>query len=77
MGDDHTAHQKNNTSRVHKTALRLPPDLHAEIQAEAERNGHSMNTEILLRLRAGAPGQLPAELTEIKEMLQRVLDKIA
>lgn len=36
-----------------------------------------MNTEILFRLRAAAPGRLPAELDEIKAMLQKVVDAIA
>lgn len=43
-----------------KTALRLPRDLHARIQKEAETHGRSMNAEIIARLatsfvlRAGA-----------------------
>ncbi|MDQ1921681.1 toxin-antitoxin system HicB family antitoxin [Massilia pseudoviolaceinigra] len=69
--------KKTTQAEYIKTALRLPPDLHAEIQAEADRQGHSMNTEILFRLRAAAPGRLPAELDEIKAMLQKVVDAIA
>ncbi|HEX8610190.1 MAG TPA: Arc family DNA-binding protein [Telluria sp.] len=69
--------KKTTQAEFIKTALRLPPDLHAEIRAEAERNGHSMNTEILVRLRAGAPDHVPAELSEIKAMLQTVLDSLA
>ncbi|WP_374046373.1 toxin-antitoxin system HicB family antitoxin [Massilia antarctica] len=69
--------KKTTQSEYIKTALRLPPDLHAEIQAEADRQGHSMNMEILFRLRAAAPGRLPSELEEIKAMLQRVVDALA
>lgn len=69
--------KKTTQSDYIKTALRLPPDLHAEILADAERHGHSMNTEILFRLRAAAPGRLPAELSEIKAMLQRVIEAVA
>lgn len=65
--------KKTTQSDYIKTALRLPPDLHAEILAEANRLGHSMNTEILMRLRAAAPGRLPSEVQEIKTMLQKVL----
>ncbi|MGI4847557.1 MAG: Arc family DNA-binding protein [Janthinobacterium lividum] len=33
-----------------KTALRLPRDLHSEVQESAEKNGRSMNAEIIARL---------------------------
>jgi hypothetical protein len=39
-----------------KTAMRLPADLHADLQDVAEREGHSMNTEIVTRLTAAAGG---------------------
>ena len=39
-----------------KTAMRLPADLHADLQDVAEREGHSMNTEIVSRLTAAAGG---------------------
>ncbi len=39
-----------------KTAMRLPADLHADLQDVAEREGHSMNTEIVARLAAAAGG---------------------
>jgi hypothetical protein len=33
-----------------KTALRLPPSLHAELKDSAEKNGRTMNAEIIARL---------------------------
>ena len=42
-----------------KTALRLPRDLHAQVQEAAKANSRSMNAEIVARLQAsfeqGAP----------------------
>lgn len=35
-----------------KTALRLPRDLHAQVQASAEELGRSMNAEIIARLQS-------------------------
>lgn len=34
-------------------ALRLPPDLHEEIQALAKKNFHSVNAEIVRLIRLG------------------------
>ena len=59
-----------------KTALRLPPELHAEIHAAAEHLGHSMNAEILNRLRASQPAQITAELSEIKLALRKIMDAV-
>jgi hypothetical protein len=52
-----------------KTALRLPPDLHAEIKSAAEYHGRSMNAEILARLTATPAG--PATLDTLAEQQQR------
>lgn len=68
--------KKETQSDYIKTALRLPPDLHAEIHAAAEHLGHSMNTEILNRLRAGQTGELAAELAEIKAALRKIQDAV-
>lgn len=35
-----------------RTALRVPPDLHALIHAAAEENGRTFNSEIVERLKA-------------------------
>lgn len=46
-----------------KTALRLPRDLHARIQASAEGHGASLNTEIIQLLQKA----LEAQTVEIGE----------
>lgn len=46
-----------------KTALRLPRDLHARIQASAEGHGASLNTEIIQLLQRA----LEAQTVEIGE----------
>jgi predicted HicB family RNase H-like nuclease len=58
-----------------KTALRLPPDLHRDLQLSAEQHGHSLNQEILIRLR-DSRGQTQAELAEIKASLRKILDAV-
>ena len=42
--------KKSTQSEYVKTALRLPPDLHAELKDSAEKNGRTMNAEIIARL---------------------------
>lgn len=68
--------KKATQSSYIKTALRLPPELHAEIHASAEQMGHSMNTEILNRLRTTQSAQLAAELSEIKLALRKIMDAV-
>ncbi len=68
--------KKETQSDYIKTALRLPPDLHAEIQAAALHMGHSMNAEILNRLRTTQASQVAAELAEIKQSLRKILDAV-
>lgn len=62
-----------------KTAFRLPPDLHAEIKATADRNGRPMNAEIIARLQAAPVQERLDELiksnTELKRMVKQLLDK--
>jgi predicted HicB family RNase H-like nuclease len=61
------------------TAVRLPPDLHATIKDAAERNGRSMNAEIIDRLYATPVNQTLDELVkngrEIKQLVKQILDK--
>lgn len=57
-----------------KTALRLPPDLHASLQADAELAGRSLNAEILARLQDR--GDIAAELAEIRVTLRKILDAV-
>jgi hypothetical protein len=42
--------EKKTTTRP-TTTVRLPPDLHTEVKDAAARAGHSMNDEIIQRLR--------------------------
>ena len=56
-----------------KTTLRLPPDLHKELLAEAERAGRSLNAEILARLQSN---DLRSELGNIKSTLREILDAV-
>ena len=56
-----------------KTTLRLPPDLHKELLAGAERAGRSLNAEILARLQGS---DLKSELGNIKSTLREILDAV-
>ena len=63
-----------------KTALRLPAALHTELKDAAERNGHSMNAEILARLQE-APAlarldRIGKDQREIKAMVREMLGVI-
>lgn len=70
-----------------KTAMRIPADLHADLQEAAERAGHSMNAEIVDRLTAAAGGaslsavleqnqRMMVEVTKTQEMVQSILSAI-
>jgi hypothetical protein len=62
-----------------KTAVRMPRDLHAEIQATAERNGRSMNAEIVARLKISpiedGIEQVLKQGLELKSMVRQLLDQ--
>lgn len=57
-----------------KTALRLPPELHAELKEAAIINGRSLNAEILDRLRTASG--IAAKLNEMSKQ-QKELYAIA
>lgn len=63
-----------------KKTVRLPPDLSAEIDQEAEDRGVSSNDVIVERLRsaplAGEIARLSAEITEIKAMIRQLIASI-
>lgn len=70
-----------------KTAMRIPADLHADLQDAAIRADHSMNAEIISRLTAAAGGaslsaileqneQIMAELKKTQDMVQSILAAI-
>lgn len=68
--------QKPKQDEYIKTALRLPVDLHAEIQASAERNGRSMNAEMIARMQSSPIKPIEAELSAIKAALRKILDAV-
>jgi plasmid stability protein len=67
------------------TTVRLPPDLHAEVKEAAARAGHSMNDEIIERLRSLSNANLGGptlrdvvrqnEKTQL--MVQQIIDAIS
>jgi predicted HicB family RNase H-like nuclease len=57
------------------SAVRLPPDLHAELKAAAEINGRSLNAEMIARLRYRPSEELLREISEIKALLRASLDQ--
>lgn len=57
------------TTIIH-TAFRLPIDLRDEIRSAAEREGHSMNAEVIARLRA-VP--VDARLDELEKKVDEIL----
>lgn len=59
-----------------KTNIRLPPQLHAEVIAEGERNGRSMNAEIIARLQQDKVAEVLSELADLKSMMRVLMDKI-
>lgn len=56
-----------------KTAIRVPPALHAELLNAAEQNGHSLNAEMLARLNTSPLNELKRQNEELKMMLREVL----
>lgn len=58
-----------------KSALRLPRDLHSQVSDDAERNGRSLNAEIISRLRANSLVSLAADVGDVKAMVRKLLDR--
>jgi len=79
LSRNNRAMEKQGKTRAGTTTVRLPPDLHAEIKEAAARAGHSMNDEIILRLRAYAPSialsDIAKQNAELKRMLQLLIDR--
>jgi Arc-like DNA binding domain len=59
-----------------KSAIRFPPDVHAQVQAAAERNGRSLNAEVIDRLRTDRLEAIERDIDEIKSMLRQVLNEV-
>lgn len=61
------------------TTVRLPPPLHEEVKQAAEIADHSMNDEIILRLRMqpieARLSELEQQSTEMRRMLQVLIDR--
>lgn len=62
---------------IQKTALRLPKDLHQMVIAAAEQTGHSMNAEIISRLRNSFEQREADVLTkeDVRKIVQEELRK--
>lgn len=63
-----------------RTALRLPRDLHAEIQDAADAAGRTMNAEIIARLSGYPSGTTLDHIAKQNEttqaMVQRIIDAL-
>lgn len=62
---------------IQKTALRLPKDLHQKVIDAAHANGHSMNAELIARIRSTFEAQPTTGATteEIKLLIKEELIK--
>jgi hypothetical protein len=69
------AHKKIQDGYI-KSGLRLPPDLHAEVQAAALFHGRTMNAEIIARLRKNPVEKLQRDNAELKKMVREILDLV-
>jgi hypothetical protein len=59
-----------------QSAVRLPRSLRQELKDAAERNGRTMNAEILARLQASPLDEIKQQNEELKKMLRQVLDRL-
>ncbi len=57
---------------IQKTALRLPKDLHQMVSDAARDAGHSMNAEIIFRLRSSFVSEEPKS-SDIKELMRELI----
>lgn len=73
------AMEKKRKPRNPATTVRLPGPLHTEVKEAADREGHSMNDEIILRLRlypvAARLSEIEQQNEEMKRMLQQLIDR--
>lgn len=55
-----------------KTALRLPPELHAAVHESAQKNGRSYNAELVERIQGSFDGGMPHEVVfdQAKQILE-------
>lgn len=61
------------------TTVRLPAPLHEEVKSAAQKEGHSMNDEIILRLRLypieKRLDRIEQDNVELRRMVQRLIDR--
>jgi hypothetical protein len=57
-----------------KTTIRLSPDLHAKLSADAEANRRSINDELIARIHGSQVATLRDDVAELKTMIREVLD---
>jgi hypothetical protein len=74
------AMEKKPKTRYPATTVRLPGPLHEEVKEAAAINDHSMNDEIILRLRlhpvSARLDKIEQETSELKRMVQRLIDRL-
>lgn len=63
-----------------RTAIRLPPDLHASVRAAAKAAGRTMNAELIHRVASAEEvasfKQLVRQNDELRAMMREMLDQI-
>jgi len=71
--------KKSSQDSYIKSAVRFPPQLHRELQDAAERNGRTMNAEIISRLLATPTNEKLDNIlksnNEMKQLIKELLDK--
>ena len=60
---------------IQKTALRLPKDLHQQVIEAAQNSGHSMNAEIIARLRLSFESVASPSEAKIREIIREELNR--
>ena len=73
------AMEKKPKTKYPKTTVRIPGPLHEEVKDAAAINDHSMNDEIILRLRLypidKRLDRIEQENAELKRMVQQLIDR--
>lgn len=58
-----------------KTSVRIPRELHEQLQAAADRDARSLNAEILVRLQSSPFDEIKRQNEEIKLMLRMLMSR--
>jgi predicted HicB family RNase H-like nuclease len=59
-----------------RLTTRYPPEVYAELQAAAERNGRSVNAEVIARVSTDQIAELRKEVAELKTIVKEVLANV-